>query len=161
MSESNARSSQAYPLSSLFLVLTVFAAIAALISPIMDGSSGPRSNTVLYTGLMGVAGGIFGMIIGLCHYRRLFGGMIGILCGIVFGAMSGPAMVVSNEHPQKVILLSAFGAVFILGMVACFRKINNRDPVSRTDVYIEKLKAWQSESIVPTATLVEPDNKKA
>jgi len=159
MPESNAKSSQAYPLSSLFLVLTVFAAIAALISPLMQEPN--AGNAAFYTGLMGVAGGIFGMIIGLCHYRRLFGSMIGMLCGIVFGAMSGPAMVASNEHPHQFVLLSVFGAVFILGTAACFRKINNRDPVSRTDVYIEKLKAWQSESVVPTATLVEPDNKKA
>ena len=137
---------QGYPLSSLFLLIALIAAISAHISPLFNaplGSSEPQ-NLVMLSFLSGTAGAFFGMVIGLYHYRRVKGLIWGVLLGVVFGSLCGPVFAASFTYPWQTMVISGVSTVVLLGIAALFRRINDTDPVSSRDAYEAKLRQWKA-----------------
>ncbi len=137
-----------YSLSSLFLLLALFAVVSANISPLLKAPLGeiqpPDSWTLVL--VCGVSGAALGLIVGMQHYRRRLGMMLGMPLGLILGALSGPAVAASMAYPQHTLLISVACAVALLGLAAFFRRIKDEDLVSRKDVYEARLRQWQLES---------------
>lgn len=135
-----------FSLSSLFLLVALFAVVSAHISPLLNsavgGSAPPNTGVLVF--VCGVSGVVAGLIVGLNHYRRKLGFILGLLLGAVCGAMGGPIMAASVVYPQHTLLISVIGSFLFLGMTALFRRINDHDPVARRDVYEAMLNDWHT-----------------
>jgi CDP-diglyceride synthetase len=146
-----------YSLASLFLLLALFAAMLAHVSPLLNSSFHEVQplNPVVLVVVCGMTGSVLGIIVGLHHYRQPRGTLLGVLLGVVFGSLSGPVVAASMAFPQPTILISSATAAVLLGIAAFFRQINDEDPVSQKAVYEAKLREWQLNSSKTGAENVE------
>lgn len=131
-----------YPLSLLFMLTTVFAILAALVTPLAKlaqgsdmGTSWSPRDVVLLVLAGGLIGCINGLILGLWHHNIGRGISIGVPTGLVVGVMSGAVLASSFVYAKHVLFVSMGSAIFLLTLATFFRYINNRDPVSQPAAY--------------------------
>lgn len=143
--------SSGYSLGYLFLLVTLAAVISGQIGPLLgmlNASSGdlaPLEPYVLAI-LCGFSGAGLGFIVGIQHYRRMRGILLGLFLGLVFGAFAGLIIYASLANPQLTLLLSSAAGVVLLGLAAWVRGMQDDDPVTHKDVYRALLRKWQLDS---------------
>ncbi len=151
--------SQGYPLSSLFILIALFAVLAAHLSPLATAQQRKELSvtTVLTAPMVGAfVGACFGVIIGLYHYQRQRGVLLGLAMGVVMGAICGVILAISVSLGWQMVLTSMASAVVLLGVAAFARYMNDEDPVSSRKVY-EKMLAQRKDEDVWVASTVEPE----
>ena len=159
MSTPRISASQGFPLSSLFILIALFAVLAAHLSSLATPQQRSELSvtTVITVPLVGVfLGACFGVIIGLYHFQRARGVLLGLATGVVMGAICGIILAISVSLAWQMALTSTAGAVVLLGVAAFAGYMNNGDPVSRRRVY-EKMLAQRNEKDVRVASTVEPE----
>ena len=135
--KSKAKSPTSYPLGALFLLLTI---VAVLIVPLKElakkeiwmevQTSVPQSAVI---GL--IAGLACGVIIGLYHFRRQRGAMIGMVAGATTGALAGPVCALSFVVPWPVIFSSLTGGLALLVVASVFRVVNSNDTMGQRNAF--------------------------
>ena len=142
--------SQSFPLSSLFILIALFAVLAAHLSPLATAQQRRELSVpmVVSVPLAGVLlGACFGVIIGLYHYQRQRGVLLGLATGAVMGAICSVILAISVSLVWQTVLTSAASVVVLLSVAAFARYMNDQDPVSNRSVY-EKMLARRNEKDV-------------
>src|SRR4051794_11670749 len=102
---------QGYPLGALFVIVTLSGVLIAAVTPLVQlAASGIAPLVPLLIAVVCgvVAGGISGIIVGVHHYRRLLGGVLGLLAGTIIGGMSGMIALLPADR-----LAPAAGAIVV------------------------------------------------
>ena len=150
MSPPRSPQSQGFPLSSLFILIALFAVLAAHLSPFATAQQRRElsQNLVLIIPMVGVfLGACFGVIIGLYHYQRGRGVVLGLATGVVMGAICGAILAISVSLAWRMVLISTVGVVVLLGVAAFARYMNDEDPVSNHNVYERMLTRRKEEDM--------------
>ena len=120
--------SRAFPLNALFLLVALVAITAANLSPLFAAEIEPIE-MAMAAGLGAVAGIVFGAIIGLYHFRRQRGFLVGCMTGCITGAVTGPLCAIAMKEPWQAMTLSSLGGLSLIGMSLAYRALNSDDPV--------------------------------
>jgi hypothetical protein len=117
-----------YPLIALFLVLTACGVVAALVAPalrtIFDGKIGAK-DAVTACIVSSVCIMALGGIIGLFHFHRGRGFLLGIITGGAVGIFVGPMVMAPREALGTIVGLSVGGSAIVV-LVAVAYRISNR-----------------------------------
>jgi hypothetical protein len=134
------RSSRGFPLFALFLLVALFAVVAAQLSWLATGVVEAPWAMGTAAALGGASGLVFGLMIGLYHFRRIRGALIGMATGLVFGAMTGTICNVAIAYPWATYCMSMAGGVTLVGIAMLYRAVSSDDPVSKSLAYAKLLK---------------------
>ncbi len=126
-------SASTFSLGAMFLMTALFCLMLAMLSWILRSEEARSMLQISVTA--GAAWGFFtGIVIGLYHYRRMRGVLIGMPTGTVVGALAGPLCIQFYESPWATIVMSLICGAVLIGLASLFRLLNRDDPVSkRTD----------------------------
>ena len=136
MNEINARkspppgSTSTFSLEAMFLMTALFCLMLAMLSWIFR-SEAARSLLAVAVSAGATWGFFTGIMIGLYHYRRMRGVIIGMPTGTVVGAMAGPLCIQTYDSPWATIVMSFICGVILICVATLFRWLNKDDPVSK------------------------------
>jgi hypothetical protein len=102
-----------YPLSALFVLITVIAILAAMLSPLVRGpiEIGMLLAVTIATGLIGM---VLGAIIGAFYRPWWFAAPLGAASGAMLGVLIGPLTQISVVGFPTLVIACAGGAVAIV-----------------------------------------------
>ncbi len=129
MVEDLSQTRRGYPLSALFGLVAACAIILALVAPIIESALEqefgvePVVVAILVGGLVTVC---LGMIVGGCHYRRLFGVSLGGLVGLFLGPLIGMLTLIPITAGNRLFCVMIGGSVILVGLGA-FMRLTQRD----------------------------------
>lgn len=118
MSNNYRSTNRGYPLSALFLLVTLFATLSAFVAIAARTFNTPDVDSILE--LLGfsiaecIIFAVLGIFVGLFHYRQLRGMLIGLLSGGVIGLFVGPILLVPTGLFLELVLVSIVGSIIII-----------------------------------------------
>jgi len=134
MNDSDKHISRSYPLSTLFLLVTACAAMAAMIALLVrlrERFGVGVGDAVTASVQCAVTFLLVGTLVGCFHARRLRGMLWGTLSGLILGLLAGPALLLPSSQLPFVLLTSMVGAAALLAVSATIRlttKYGRPDP---------------------------------
>lgn len=157
MENSNgSRPQRGFSLGAIFLAITLFAVVISQFGWGIARAEGLRFKLSFAMALGGTGGLLFGIMIGLYHYRRFYGAMVGMLTGLIFGALMGPICAAAFQNPMPALVASFGGSLALIVCAAVFRQLNAEDAVTDPDSFKQMLAKRTEELPVIVATLVPP-----
>jgi hypothetical protein len=125
MSSLNDATRRGYPLGALFVLVAASAVLIAGVTPVIrQGIAGLVPFGMLLAGFGAGAGvGLFlGILVGLHHYRRASGILIGATVGSTIGAVGGlMAMTPIQQLPAAAVAIVA-GSALVVGVALIMRR---------------------------------------
>lgn len=123
-----------YPLSALFVVVTVCAILAAMLSPLARGQFDGTmlAGSTIGLGLLGL---LAGFVVGATYPSRLTFIPLGSLSGLLLGLCLGPLVVLPVHSLATIFAACVGGAVAIVGVAVIVRlaeRKRNLSPISAT-----------------------------
>lgn len=106
-----------YPLSALFVLIALCSVLAAMISPLARSVAAENTNLIQFVIAMvalAFIGLILGFIVGLFHYRRTRGAILGMSAGVLVGMISGPLMLSPFTAFPALLGFSFLGAIMLI-----------------------------------------------
>ena len=113
--------SAGYPLLALFFLVAACAILVALAAPSVTRLLNDEMSGFWFLG-SSVVGMVFGVFVGLYHYRRARGVAWGLLSGMLIGALVGPLAVSPNYGQVMATCLG--GSLLLVLLGACSRIID-------------------------------------
>ena len=118
MRTNNRSTGRGYPLSALFLLVTLFAILSAIVAIAARSYNTPDVDSFLELLRFSIAGcimfALLGIFVGLFHYRRSRGMLIGFLAGGLIGLFAGPILVIPPDLFLDLVLVSFGGSIIII-----------------------------------------------
>lgn len=118
MRNDNRSTLRGYPLSALFLLVTLFATLSAFVAIAARTLNTPDVDSLLKLLGFSTAGcmmfAVLGIFVGLFHYRQLRGMLLGLLSGGVIGLFAGPILLIPTDLFLELVLVSIVGSIIII-----------------------------------------------
>lgn len=118
------RVDQGYTLGTLFLLIAACASVLALVTPLVRSHVGEEiglSEFAISVICGGLSFGAIGLLVGLFHFSRLHGSLLGLLLGITLGTFAGPLVFVPIEELAWLLLIAVGGCALVLGLAVANR----------------------------------------
>lgn len=119
---------RSYPLSALFVLMAACAVVTALVTPVsravVAGDVGVSSATMA-SAVGAIVVMLLGAIVGLHHYRRGRGVLIGSMTGVGIGLICGPIVLSPASAFPSLMSMSAGGAMILIIVGIAFRVSSN------------------------------------